>query len=148
MTPINKECRICGALKPVGDFYERRRVCKPCLVAQRREWIRAHPQEHTSRSRAWQKANPDKMLNMKLKRVYGITLEDFQNMLRQQGGVCAICQQECDKRPRLSVDHCHKTGRVRGLLCHGCNTALGYMRDDPERLHRAITYLKPQEDSE
>lgn len=61
-------------------------------------------------------------------------------MKNSQGGVCAIC--ECPDKKRLSVDHDHQTGKIRGLLCANCNLALGNFKDDPDRLAKAIVYLK------
>jgi hypothetical protein len=65
----------------------------------------------------------------RLKQVYGLSLQDYEAMVAQQGGVCRICKTK-PARP-LFVDHSHASGRVRGLLCHPCNAALGFMRDDP-----------------
>jgi Recombination endonuclease VII len=75
----------------------------------------------------------------KLKK-FGLTEGSFAALLKEQGGVCAICKGS-NKRGRLAVDHCHKTGRVRGLLCHRCNRAIGAFEDDPALLRAAITYL-------
>jgi hypothetical protein len=74
---------------------------------------------------------------------YGITYWDFERMLRDQSGRCAIC---CTSEPggpwnTLNVDHCHETGRVRGLLCYRCNVGLGYFQDDPSRLLAAQDYI-------
>ena len=69
--------------------------------------------------------------------VYGISKKDRDSFLDKQGGVCAICK---SKKP-LSVDHCHATGHVRGLLCTECNTAIGTMSDDSDRLRRAADYI-------
>lgn len=82
-----------------------------------------------------------------LKRTYGITYDDYQRMLEDQGYVCAICGEEgfvmkSTHKLKLVVDHCHTTGRVRGLLCHNCNRALGLLKDAPERLLKAVEYLK------
>ncbi len=76
-----------------------------------------------------------------LKKKYGLSLEDFQIMFDIQGGVCAICG-EAEVKQLLSVDHDHKTDKVRGLLCHLCNTGLGYFRDRPDLLSKAQRYLK------
>lgn len=82
-----------------------------------------------------------------LKRNYGITLLDYQQMLEQQGHRCAICNGEgfvmkgCH-RMKLVVDHCHKTGVVRGLLCHNCNRALGLLKDSTDSLKSATRYLE------
>lgn len=73
-----------------------------------------------------------------LKRRYGITAADADRMLREQGGLCAICRE----RPAAHVDHDHRTGRVRRLLCFTCNSGLGNFRDDPELLRLAADYLE------
>ena len=80
----------------------------------------------------------------RLKATYGISQADFERMLEDQGYACAICATKHeDKRGKvLHVDHCHATGRVRQLLCTACNTALGKMRDDTDRLRSAIAYLE------
>lgn len=74
---------------------------------------------------------------------YGITQEDYQRMLDSQSNVCAICGgYETWEHSRLCVDHCHKTGKVRGLLCSRCNKALGGFWDDTAILSKAIDYLQ------
>lgn len=77
-----------------------------------------------------------------LKKVYGITLDQYHKMLDEQGGVCAICGSPEMLREYLSVDHCHETKKVRGLLCGICNRALGGFRDNVHFLARAIEYLR------
>jgi Recombination endonuclease VII len=75
--------------------------------------------------------------------VYGITAADYWNIYAWQGCRCYICERATGAgRKKLSVDHCHKTGAVRGLLCGPCNRdVLGHLRDDPEALLRAARYL-------
>lgn len=76
-----------------------------------------------------------------LKHHYGITIEQYDAMCAKQNGVCAICKRPPrGKMQRLSVDHCHKTGTVRGLLCITCNRTVGYL-DNPDWLAQAQTYL-------
>lgn len=75
-----------------------------------------------------------------LKKKYGISTETYEQMLASQGGVCAICHTKPDGKD-LAVDHCHTSGKVRGLLCSNCNTALGLFGDDLERMIRARDYL-------
>lgn len=83
----------------------------------------------------------------KLRSQYGITEKDYQALLARQGGVCALCGEE-NQQPknkpwrRLAVDHCHKTGCVRGLLCTKCNTSLGNLGDTIEGLERALAYVR------
>lgn len=77
-----------------------------------------------------------------LRRRYGLTQESFEKLLQTQSYSCAICEESLLDLPRSHrhVDHCHITGKVRGVLCHHCNTALGGFKDDPELLKRAIEY--------
>lgn len=72
-----------------------------------------------------------------LRSKYGLTVEQYERMVDQQGGRCAICR----RAGRLHVDHNHNTGEVRGLLCMNCNTGIGHLGDDVEVLGRAIGYL-------
>lgn len=81
------------------------------------------------------------MMKSHYKTRYGITVDEYNVMLKAQGGVCKICRNECDKRDVLSVDHCHKTGKVRGLLCHKCNAGLGAFGDNPNLVAAAAFYL-------
>lgn len=82
-----------------------------------------------------------------LKNKYGITLEEFEILLAHQGEVCAIClEKDNDKRYlKLCVDHNHKTGKIRGLLCQNCNRALGSFKESINVLEKAIAYLKKYE---
>ena len=75
-----------------------------------------------------------------LKKKYGISKDTYDQMLTDQGGVCAVCQCKPDGKD-LAVDHCHTTGKVRGLLCSNCNTALGLFGDDVARMMAARDYL-------
>lgn len=78
-----------------------------------------------------------------IRRKYGITKKQYDNLLQQQGGGCAICgrTEEPDGR-KLSIDHDHNTGDVRGILCNNCNNGLGSFGDDIEGMHKAINYLQ------
>ena len=93
------------------------------------EWKRRNPGRHNASVR-W----------AYFKGAYGMTLKQRDTMLVAQGGVCAICHRR--PRHRLHIDHDHKTGKVRQLLCSGCNTGLGKFQDDPGLLRLAIEYLE------
>ena len=84
-----------------------------------------------------------------LKSEYGLTLEQYNDLLKEQNHKCAICKtDETDVfKNLLYVDHCHSSGKVRGLLCHHCNTALGKFQDSVEVLSSAIDYLRKNNDS-
>jgi hypothetical protein len=73
---------------------------------------------------------------------FGLTYKDYDDMLEKQDGVCAICGGHNSSGKALSVDHCHSTGKIRGLLCLHCNVGLGYFRDNPMRLLDAVEYLE------
>jgi hypothetical protein len=99
-------------------------------------------------ARQWRSKNPDKTKNSDLKKQYGITLTDYNRMLREQSGVCAICHKP-EKATKtdgktlrdLAVDHDHNTGKVRALLCSKCNTSLGIIEEDPSLIDRIKAYL-------
>ncbi|SRR6266513_3869538 len=93
----------------------------------------------------WRKKHPKRVKEIDrrklLKHRYNITPEQYDILLESQDGKCAICGGGPVGRNRLSVDHDHKTGRVRGLLCQNCNMILGNSHDDTNKLQRAIEYL-------
>jgi len=81
--------------------------------------------------------------NIVLKNKYKITLKTYNEMLIMQNNKCAICTRHIDELPKtLDVDHCHITGKVRGLLCGKCNMGIGYFQDNTETISRALTYLE------
>jgi hypothetical protein len=72
---------------------------------------------------------------------YKITVEEWNALFKGQQGKCAICLEDIDESGSTHVDHCHKTGKIRGLLCSGCNTGIGMLRENVNTLQRAISYL-------
>lgn len=82
-------------------------------------------------------------LELHMKRQYGLGFVEYNKMLEKQNGVCAICNSAPPNhhKKRLNIDHCHTTGRVRGLLCDACNRALGLLKDSPDLMLKAISYL-------
>jgi hypothetical protein len=82
-----------------------------------------------------------------LRRKFGITVDQYFGMLEVQNGRCAICSRTPEEVPdkgawRLAVDHCHKTGKIRGLLCRPCNTAIGQLQESPEVIRKALAYVE------
>lgn len=75
---------------------------------------------------------------------FGISLRDYEAMLEAQGGGCAVCGAKSSggRWESLPVDHCHETGKIRGILCLHCNTGLGHFSDDPARVRDALAYLE------
>jgi hypothetical protein len=114
------------------------------ILAWHKANYQATKEVQIARARSYRLRHPEAEYGFRLKRVYGITLADYQRMLDEQGGVCAVCAEPPadTKGPwKLHVDHDHATGAVRSLLCTKCNTGLGAFRDRPELLERAIAYL-------
>jgi Recombination endonuclease VII len=162
-----KRCRICNESKPLSDFYRAagtrdgyRGECKACNLAQQHERYLADPARAKARVKQWQQENADRVntywrkrrqepevkrreREAYLKRKFGISLDEYDAMLAEQGGVCAVCFREPTPGISLHVDHDHETGRIRGLLCFRCNNALGDLEDDPALLRSAARYLEP-----
>lgn len=89
------------------------------------------------------RTNPEAMRNTDLKKNYGITLQRYNEMFQNQEGSCCICKKHQNEfSKRLSVDHCHKTGKVRGLLCNNCNLAIGLFDEDLNVIKNTIYYLE------
>ncbi|MFE5406568.1 endonuclease VII domain-containing protein [Streptomyces sp. NPDC056580] len=117
--PGHKFCRTCGEIKPHGEWSRNRSasdglatLCKACKAAKGRTQY--------------------------LKRNYGLTEAERDAMIASQRGLCVICLEA----PAAHVDHCHETGRVRGVLCFSCNAALGQFKDQPEVIRRAAAYVE------
>lgn len=112
-----------------------------CNLATYRS-MKAHPE----RLKAYEERNKERIRKrerrLELKR-FGLTLEQYDAMLVGQGGACAICGDKPERRAH-AVDHCHTTGKVRGILCSRCNLMLGYARDRVSVLMTAIQYLERQ----
>jgi hypothetical protein len=143
---MNKSCTVCGETKPETAFVmdrrrnQRRSQCLPCTSARAKEWRKRNPNYEKDRYQA------DKVQTRErhLVRKYGVTLDDYNRMLKAQNGCCAICGAAESEQFKsvFQVDHCHATGAVRGLLCRKCNFVLGYLDDEPAKLARAIDYLE------
>lgn len=95
-------------------------------------------------SKARHKANPNKLRAFSLLKNYGLTLEDFDRMLVEHCGRCAVCAMAFTGAGDIHVDHSHATSEVRGLLCTNCNNGLGRFKDSPELLERAAAYLRKE----
>lgn len=80
--------------------------------------------------------------NKRLKNKYGITINDYEQMLKDQNNSCLICKDEFSDTIKPDVDHHHSTRKVRGILCHTCNLALGYLREDEDIIWNMLEYLK------
>ena len=107
------------------------------------EWVNVNKNHnHTKYLKNYRKNNKDSVKNCKLIKAYGITIDDYNKLYGLQDGKCAICgTDKTHNGTALAVDHNHKTGNVRGLLCSKCNTGLGCFKDSEALMQKAITYL-------
>ena len=131
---MKKRCYLCRCFKDISDFYKNRSTkdgitgyCKPCHNRTRNTWRKAHP-EHDKKYR--EKYKPRQFENH-LRHKYGITLDEYNAIYSNQEGRCAICKKhQAELDMRLELDHNHKTKKVRGLLCHVCNTRLAIIENE------------------
>lgn len=142
-SPYRSQCRECNQKykRPEADaeYYQRN---KEKVLAKAKQYYKGNKEACNERSREYYINNKTgSVLDNRLKKDFGITLKDYNILLEEQNNVCKICTKPCRTGLRLSVDHDHKTGKVRGLLCKSCNVAIGHFKDDPENLYRAISYL-------
>jgi hypothetical protein len=144
-----KECKKCVVEKPLASFSKDKRqksgyfyYCKECCSAKDKARYSKNPSELCEKAKAYYQDNRDKVRNRTLTKTYGIDLVAYNEMREQQLFSCLICKEHEDTLKRgLFVDHCHATGKVRGLLCHHCNVMLGLAKDNQDTLERAIKYL-------
>jgi ferredoxin len=125
-----------GSPEPLSLEDERRKK----INARRAKWREKNREEYNRKAREWRLNNIDKNRRTVLKQLYDITPEEVEQMEQAQAGLCAICHKKCPTNRRLSIDHDHETGRVRGLLCLKCNVAIGAL-NTPELLEQAKAYL-------
>lgn len=134
----HKECKTCGCRKELVEFHRhngrgsthgRKNHCKGCT---------------NSKNKIQREKNRDRVLEVRelsrVKRLYGLTPEMYAEV--RTITKCAICNSEETRDGKLAIDHCHSTGKFRGMLCHKCNMALGLFGDDIEVMSNAIEYLK------
>lgn len=166
---VEKKCTNCGGL---GPFYKNKSrsdglsgECRACLRVRYDEWRSANPEKAKAATNRWRARNSDRNKASKVKwraenlervrstarrstlvRMYGITVEDFSAMFKQQHGICPVCGSSMKEFGRGSnfacVDHDHTTGKIRGLLHQKCNVGLGHFNDDPVLLRKAANYLE------
>ncbi len=106
-----------------------------------RAWRAAHADEYNERTRIYRAAHPEKLRCLNLRKKHGISLEQFNELFLSQGSVCAICRGDKPKGKNWHVDHCHRNGQIRGILCHPCNLMIGQADDNIQTLQAAVRYL-------
>jgi hypothetical protein len=106
---------------------------------ERKEYYKAHKEER----KRYRDTHKKECKGHNYRRLYGLTLDDYNRMFEKQNGHCAICGTHISELAKpLSIDHDHKTGKIRGLLCNSCNFGLGHFNDDVNRLSNAAQYLR------
>lgn len=153
-----KRCPKCGTEKPPEEFSVKSSWCKACKrkcenaryaanpepqKAHSKRWREANPERAKENCRRWVRENPLRVHATHLKKIFGITLDDYSKLESNQKGVCFICQGKCATGRKLAVDHVKGTEppKIRGLLCAACNLGLGKFAHSMKRLLRAICYL-------
>lgn len=137
--PTSKTCLDCQAVKPIGEYYSQissvngekywQSRCKPCEGVRRDTWRAENP----DRVRAYDRRKRLKRDGVEISLDEALAVETVER--------CEACGDEFPNSRQRHLDHCHRTGRVRGVLCHHCNLALGNVKDDPQRLTLLIKYL-------
>jgi len=132
-----KKCTKCGIEKPLSEYYKDksrwdnlRNSCKICDKLKSHLW---RQKDKDVTRKCWR--------NSKLKKKYKIDEQCYLDMKQKQDNKCAICKKELGFGYLSAIDHCHKTGKVRGILCRGCNLGLGNFCDSIQALKSAIEYL-------
>lgn len=129
----------------IETYYQRN---KEAIKAKSRNYYRENRDSAISQKRFQYQQTKEKRWERNIFSKYGLSVEEYNQKLAQQNSKCAICNKtELDlsnskSTRRLSVDHCHQTGKVRGLLCSKCNTAIGLLRDSPDTLKQAVEYVQ------
>jgi hypothetical protein len=126
-----KQCTHCKKFKPKQKFNNRRKRkaswCKHCLRENQKNYRR------TPEGKIW-------LQQRHRQEAYGLDPMTYQLLCLSQNNLCLVCK----KQKSLTVDHCHKTGKIRGLLCCLCNSGIGHLQDSPSLLKQAIQYLQTQ----
>jgi Recombination endonuclease VII len=149
----HKICTQCKQLKILSDFSPNKRMkfgvqsaCKVCLAIRKKKYYKEHHQKHLKRQAKWRKEHPGNYRKYILKYLYGISYEEYQDMLQSQNGKCAICGTTNPGKTgggsAFHVDHSKITKKVRALLCTRCNQGIGFFLENPDVLREAANYLE------
>lgn len=147
-----KICTKCFVSKSLNEYHKHKYgklglnpVCKKCRLTVRHTNYINNKSYYAKQTMIYQKNNPEKRHGYRLVAKYGITTEIYNKMLEEQDYKCKICKtvnSGSSNKRKLSVDHNHSTGKVRGLLCDNCNKSLGLLKDSIDTLKNMIDYLQ------
>lgn len=150
-------CNRCFSYKFESEFYgfsgkyRKEYACKKCVNIRRRKYYQKNKVHIIAVAKKYRDKNRERVLHNKRKQAYGITSTQYKTMLKEQNFVCAVCKnpetskvgkgKHATKVNSLSVDHNHRTGKIRGLLCSKCNRALGYLQESVDIMKSLISYI-------
>lgn len=141
-------CRSCSELKHIDRASRRVRLglrkydrCLDCELKAQSKARLSNKEKISSRRKALYTHTRDRVRDLNLRRTYGITSAEWDEMFASQNHRCAICWIDHPRGRGWQTDHCHESGRVRGILCHHCNSLLGHAREAPDILTSAVRYL-------
>lgn len=132
-----KPCKVCLATLR----YRKNGACVRCARRKARQHYFFNREARIKASQEYSKKNPRASRVAHLKRAFGMTLEQFDELLLRQDHKCAICHTATPSGRGWHVDHCHSSGKIRGILCHHCNVILGHAKDDVGHLQACTAYL-------
>lgn len=144
-----KCCRKCNVEKSRDEFYNyalskdgKYSTCRSCRRQIEHAYKQKNPAAYKARRRNYWRQHRDRYLELYYPRYYGISYQDYQNLSNLQNSLCAICGHPPKSNKKLVVDHDHKTGKVRQLLCHKCNMIIGLLNEDPTYFQKALSYVQ------
>ena len=149
----SKVCKECKVDKPLSEYYtwpqdrtKYRGKCKACIAEYNKAYLNENHDVIRAKQLVYNEANRHRTRERGLQRNYGMTQADFDSMLEAQNGKCKICHRSAEeaqcRHGVLHVDHDHKTGEVRYLLCDRCNRTLGLLEEDVELMEAMIEYVR------
>lgn len=144
-----KICNKCGVQKSFAEYGKRSSskdglfaTCKACRAIYNKQWHKDHQESRRKSSSEYRRRSPDKGKHRAQYKRYGLFPGEKERLLELQGGVCKMCSTDFPGKGGWHTDHCHSSGKVRGILCHNCNRGIGYLKDDPKLVAKAVEYLE------
>lgn len=150
---LKRQCKLCvcevlrkNYARPNSHYKEYCHIKAANLLPEKKQQYniavkKAHPEMIRANKRQWRRNNPDKVRNQRFKRQFGITIEQYNKLFQNQDGRCAICgRHQTELKRRLAIDHNHKTGKIRALLCTRCNLLVG--RVETDLINLVLAYVK------
>ena len=138
-----KEWRLKNPEKVRASNRRTRLKNKDAIQARQKEWVNKNPEKRRAAYLKYYEREKANIRDRQIRRLFGITLEEYNERLIAQNNTCALCGGGPDAKGKMfAIDHDHKTGKIRGLLCRGCNVGMGNLKDDPELLEKAARYIR------